>query len=149
MTRINEEAPVVGSTQIEIAAPPEAAWDVLTAIERWPSWNPDVKEASVQGGIDEGTEFRWKAGPGTITSTIQQVEAPHRIVWTGKTFGIKAIHVHTLEARNGRTVVRSEESYDGLVARLFHGRLKKTLDDALRNGLERLKVETERRQRGE
>jgi uncharacterized protein YndB with AHSA1/START domain len=149
MTRINEEAPVVGSTQIEIAAPPEAAWDVLTAIERWPSWNPDVKEASVQGGIDEGTEFRWKAGPGTITSTIQQVEAPHRIVWTGKTFGIKAIHVHTLEARNGRTMVRSEESYDGLVARRFHGRLKKTLDDALRNGLERLKVETERRQRGE
>jgi uncharacterized protein YndB with AHSA1/START domain len=149
MTGINEQAPVVGSAEIEIAAPPEGAWDVLTAIERWPSWNPDVKETSVEGGIDEGTEFRWKAGPGTITSTIQEVEAPHRIMWTGKTFGIKAIHVHTLEARNGRTVVRSQESYDGLVARLFHGRLKKTLDDALRNGLERLKVETERQQRGE
>lgn len=149
MTGINEQAPVVGATEIEIAAPREAAWHVLTAIERWPSWNPDVKEASVQGGIGEGTEFRWKAGPGTITSTIQEVDAPRRIMWTGKTLGIKAIHVHTLEARNGRTVVRSEESYDGLVARLFHGRLKQTLDDALRNGLERLKLETERRQRGE
>ena len=22
----------------------ETVWDVLTAIERWPSWNPDVKQ---------------------------------------------------------------------------------------------------------
>jgi len=43
-------------------------------------------------------------------------------------------------------VVRTEESYHGLVARIFKGPLKKTLDRALGNGLERLKVETERRQ---
>jgi uncharacterized protein YndB with AHSA1/START domain len=136
----------VGSSEIEIAAPPEVAWQVLTAIERWPSWNPEVKAASIQGGIDEGTEFRWKAGPGTITSTIQDVEAPRRIAWTGKTFGIKAIHVHTLEGRNGATLVTSEESYNGLVARLFRGRLQKTLDSALENGLRRLKAEAERQQ---
>jgi uncharacterized protein YndB with AHSA1/START domain len=146
MTAINEEAPIVGASEIEIAAPPEVAWEVLTAIERWPSWNPEVKAASIQGGIDEGTEFRWKAGPGTITSTIQHVEAPRRIAWTGKTFGIKAIHVHTLEARNGATLVTSEESYNGLVARLFRGRLQKTLDSALENGLRRLKAEAERQQ---
>lgn len=136
----------MGSSEIEIAAPPEVAWQVLTAIERWPSWNPEVKAASIQGGIDEGTEFRWKAGPGTITSTIQDVEAPRRIAWTGKTFGIKAIHVHTLEGRNGATLVTSEESYNGLVARLFRGRLQKTLDSALENGLRRLKAEAERQQ---
>jgi hypothetical protein len=149
VTEINEQAPVVGRSEIEIAAAPEVAWDVLTTIERWPSWNPEVKAASIDGGVDEGTEFRWKAGPGTITSTIQEVEPPRRIAWTGKTFGIKAIHVHTLEARNGSTLVRSEESYDGLVARLFRGRLQKTLSGALENGLERLKVETERQRLGE
>jgi uncharacterized protein YndB with AHSA1/START domain len=146
MTAINEEAPIVGASEIDIAAPPEVAWEVLTAIERWPSWNPEVKAASIQGGIDEGTEFRWKAGPGTITSTIQDVQAPRRIAWTGKTLGIKAIHVHTLEGRNGGTLVTSEESYNGLVARLFRGRLQKTLDSALENGLRRLKAEAERQQ---
>ena len=144
MTGINEQAPVVGSSEIEIAAPPELAWGVLTAIDRWPRWNPDVKSATIQGGVEEGAEFKWKAGPGTITSTIQEVDAPRRIVWTGTTFGITAIHVHTLEARNGTTLVTSEESYDGLVARLFSGRLKKMLDNALQRGLQRLKTEAER-----
>jgi uncharacterized protein YndB with AHSA1/START domain len=145
MSGVNTDAPVVGSDEIEIAAAPEVAWDVLTAIEGWPSWNPDVKSVSMEGGLDEGAVFRWKSGPGTITSTIEDIDAPRRIAWSGTSFGIKAVHVHTLEPRNGGTVVRTEESYDGLVARLFHGRLQATLDRALRSGLAHLKTEAERR----
>jgi carbon monoxide dehydrogenase subunit G len=145
MTEINSEAPVVGCSEIEIAAAPEVAWDVLTEIEGWPSWNPEVKSVSMDGGLDEGAVFRWKSGPGTITSTIEAVEAPRRIAWSGTSFGIKAFHVHTLEAQNGGTLVRTEESYDGLVARLFHGLLQKTLDKTLRGGLAHLKTEAERR----
>jgi hypothetical protein len=33
-------APVVSAKQIEIAADPEAVWEVLAAFDRWPSWNP-------------------------------------------------------------------------------------------------------------
>jgi uncharacterized protein YndB with AHSA1/START domain len=99
---IDEQAPVAGASETEIAATPEVVWDVLTAIERWPKWNPAVKSASMHGELAKGSEFRWKAGPGTITSTTQQVEPPQLIVWTGKTFGIKAVHVHTLEPRNGK-----------------------------------------------
>jgi len=146
MTEIDQAAPVVGSSEIEIAARPEIAWEVLTSIEQWPSWNPGVKEASLAGPVEEGSEFRWKAGPGTITSTIRQVEAGRRIVWTGNSMGISAIHVHTFEARNGGTLVTTQESYDGVVARLFRGRLKRTLDRALHDGLQRLKAEAERRE---
>jgi len=148
-SEINERAPVVARDEIEIAASPEAVWDVLTAIDRWPSWNPDVKSASFHGDIKAGSKFRWKAGPGTITSTIQNVEAPRRITWAGKTLGIKAIHVYNLEPRNGRTLVRTTESYDGLVARLFKRPLQRTLDAALQSGLRHLKVEIERRQQGQ
>ena len=144
-TEANKQAPVVGASQIEIAAAPEAVWQVLTAIDQWPSWNPQVKSASLQGGLAEGAEFRWKAGPGTIVSRLADVQAPHRIAWTGKSMGLKAIHVHTLEERNGGTLVKTEESYDGLVARLFRGRLRKMLDGALRDGLQHLKTEAERR----
>jgi len=120
-------------------------WDVLTSIERWPSWNPSVKSVAMQGDLAEGSTFRWKAGPGTITSTIQRIEAPRLIAWTGKTLGIDAIHVHTLEPQAGKTLVRTEESYEGLVARLFRGPLQKTLDSALDDGLRYLKAEAERR----
>ena len=112
-TGVNERAPVVGSSEIEIASPPQAVWDVLTAFERWPSWNPDVKSMSVRGGVAVGSQFRWKSGPGTITSTIRRVEPPRLIAWTGRTLGIKAIHVWTLEPRDDNTFVRTEESLEG------------------------------------
>ena len=144
---INEAAPVVGASEIEIAAAPETVWDVLTTIDRWPTWNPDIKSMSMEGDVAAGSVFRWKAGPGTITSTIRRVEPPRLIAWTGKTFSIDAIHVYRLEARDGKTFVRTEESYEGLVARLFRGPLQKTLDAALEEGLGHLKAEAERRAR--
>jgi hypothetical protein len=52
--------------------------------------------------------------------------------------------VYTLEPRNGRTFVTTEESYDGLVSRLFRRSLQKTLDKALAEGLTNLKSEAER-----
>jgi hypothetical protein len=142
---INEEAPVAGASEIEVAAALESVWDVLTAIDRWPSWNPDVKSVSMQGDVVEGTVFRWKAGPGTITSTIGRLEPPRLIAWTGKTLGIKAIHFYRLEPRGSGTFVRSEESYEGPVARLLRGSLQKTLDSALADGLRYLKDEAEQR----
>ena len=142
---INKGAPVVGAGEIEIAANPDVVWQVLTEIDRWPSWNPQVRSASLEGSLDEGSRFRWKAGPGTIRSTITQIDQPRKVAWTGRTFSIKAIHVYLLEPRDGTTLVKTQESYEGLVARVFRGQLQKTLDQALAEGLRHLKVEAERR----
>jgi len=142
---INERAPVVAAGEIEIAANSEIVWDVLTAIDRWPSWNPDVKAVSMSGAVTEGTEFRWKSGPRTITSTIRRVESPRLIAWTGKTFGIKANHTWRLEPRDGKAIVRTKESWEGLVTRIFRARMHKTLQNAIDSGLRHLKAEAERR----
>jgi hypothetical protein len=50
---INENAPAVASSEIEVAAPPEVVWDVIADFERWPSWNPDVKSLSITGPVAE------------------------------------------------------------------------------------------------
>ena len=142
---VNRNAPVVAADEIEIAASPGAVWDVLTDLESWPRWNPDVKSMSLDGGLEKGSVFRWRAGPGTITSTIQDVQPPTRIAWTGSTFGIKAKHVYRLEPRGEGTHVQTEESYEGLVARLLRGSLQKTLEKGLSDGLRSLKAEAERR----
>ena len=103
-----------------------------------------MKSVSFDGEVDHGAAFRWKSGPGTITSTIQDVEPPRRIAWTGTSFGITAIHVHTLEPQAGGTLVRTEESYDGLVARMLRRSLQRTLDGALVDGARYLKAEAEK-----
>src|SRR5205823_4600668 len=124
---------------------PEIVWDVLADINGWPRWNPAVTEAALSGPLAPGPTFRWKAGPGGITSTLRQVAPPRVLAWTGKTFGIDAIHVYRLEARDSGTVVRTAESWEGWPARLFRGRMQKMLEDGLGPGLDALKAEAERR----
>ena len=142
--RADERAPVYSRQETTVGADPETVWKVMSSINEWPSWNPDVREASVDGELVEGTTFSWKAGPGTIRSTLREVD-PHRALgWTGKTMGIPAIHVYRLEKTNGETRVVLEESWDGLFARLFRGYFQKTLDRAVSDGLRALKNEAER-----
>jgi hypothetical protein len=142
---IDTRAPVISRTEIDIAAPPEVVWDVLTAFDRWPTWNPEIKSMSVQEPIVVGSTFRWKAGPSTVTSTIQRLEPPRLIAWSGRTMGIRAIDVFQLDAHDGTTLVREAESWNGLVARLLRKPLQRTLDRSLENGLRHLKAAAEQR----
>ena len=143
--KVDESAPVIAAAEIEVGADAETVWEVLTQIEGWPSWNPAVKSVSLTGLVAEGTQFRWKAGPGTITSTIQRVDRPRLIGWTGKTLGLGAVHVWRLESRGDRTLVKTEESFAGLPARILRRRMQKMLQKELDEGLRRLKIEAERR----
>jgi uncharacterized protein YndB with AHSA1/START domain len=141
---ITDDAPVVSSAEAEIDATIERVWAVLTAVEQWPAWNPDVKSVSIDSPVAAGSTFRWKAGPGTISSRVERLHRPHVIAWSGRTLGIRAFHVWHLEERNGKTLVRTEESYDGLVARLLRRPLQRTLDTALADGARYLKAEAEK-----
>ena len=142
--KANRSAPVFSEGQIEIAASPEEVWDLMADLGGWPAWNPDVKQVLAEGHVAEGTVFRWKAGPGTITSTLRVVDRPRALGWTGRTFGIDAIHVWRFEPRGATTTASMEESFDGLIARLFRRRLQKQLDATTKSGLENLKAVAER-----
>ena len=139
------DAPVSSKREVKIAAPPEVVWDVLTGFEQWPDWNPDVKSMSFEGPVAPGSEFRWKAGPGMIVSTLEEVDRPRYIRWRGRTMSIKAVHEWHFERSNGGTRVETEESFSGFLARLFRGSLQKQLDSSTESGLEHLKRESERR----
>jgi len=144
---INTRAPAIARAQIEIEADRETVWRTLTDFERWPSWKSDVSSLSMRGPLAPGTTFVWKAGPGSIKSTLREVDAPAGIAWTGTTFGIRAIDVFRLEERESRTLVVEEESWEGAIVRVLHGRLQRTLQTGIEQGLRSLKTESERRTR--
>jgi len=107
---VDASAPAVARSEIDIAAAAEVVWAVLADIAAWPTWNPDVKSATVEGPVGGRDAFSLKGRAWTIKSTFQRVEPPRLVGWTGTTFGMKAIHVHRLERRVHQTVVTSHES---------------------------------------
>jgi uncharacterized protein YndB with AHSA1/START domain len=142
---INRDAPATAEGELQIDADPQTVFSVISAIDQWPSWNPDVRSVTIQGPVQPGTVFRWKAGPSSLTSTLQVVDPPHQLGWTGTTMGIKAVHLFRFQATDGGTLARSEESWEGVLARMLKGYSRKTLDKGIRNVLACLKTEAERR----
>jgi hypothetical protein len=143
---VDSKAPVRGAAAIEIAGPLSDVWDVLTDISGWPKWNPNVQAAQMEGPLAVGTIFRWKSGT-SLVSRIIHVDQGRMIAWTGWTTGIRAIHIYRFQSSGSITKVVTEESFQGLIVRLLRGSMQRTLDTALKTGLESLKQETERKRR--
>ncbi|AXV37819.1 MAG: polyketide cyclase [Methanobacterium sp. BRmetb2] len=143
MIKINEDAPVIARSKIEINAEPERVWNLLSDINNWSKWNPDIETTSLKGNLEKGTGFRWKTSSGTITSTLQLVDPPEILAWTGKIMSIKAIHIYQLESENSETLVKTEESWEGLLARILRGTLQKQLQKSIDAGLQYLKTAAE------
>lgn len=142
---INHKAPAIAAAEAHILAPLDVVWSVQTKIDEWSRWNPDVSQVDLRGPLRTGTEFHWKAGGVPISSVLQEVEPKRRITWTGRTLGIRAIHVWTFQETDRGVLVRTEESFDGLLARLLVGPVRRMLSSSLEKGLQALKAECERR----
>lgn len=142
---ISREAPVVEVAAGYIGAPVETVWRILSDLENWPSWNKSVSKMRLNGPVIAGTSFVWVAGGSRVMSRLEEVIPLKRIAWTGKMFGIRAVHVWELGAKDGETHVQTEESFEGLIARLFRGSMKKRLAKELNQQITSLKAEAESR----
>lgn len=137
------EAPVRASGTIDVAASQKTVWTLISGVEAWSSWNPDVARAELHGELEPGTEFTWKAGPGIIRSQLTEVTEPSVIAWTGSTMGIKAHHVWELTTTDEGTRVTTHETWDGLLPRLLRSTMTKTLQTAIDKGLRAIKLAAE------
>ncbi len=145
--RIDEYAPVIARGEIGVTASRELIWDMLTTMDHWADWNPDVKTAS-QPAIEEGAVFTWKAGPASLTSTLGEIEAPRLLSWTGTSMGMTAVHVWRLESDGQQTLARTEESWSGRLPRLLPSLMRRSLQKTLNSWLHHLKIEAEVRSAG-
>jgi uncharacterized protein YndB with AHSA1/START domain len=141
---INTAAPVITRDEILIRAPIQGIWEIQTDVAAWPSWQADVDGAQVDGPLAVGSVFRWQTAGLDITSTVEEVDAPHRIVWSGHAQGIVAVHVWTLEAQEDEVLVRTEESWEGEPVTAQVETLQAALDGSLRDWLENLKRAAEK-----
>lgn len=113
---IDAQATLSAQAEVGINASPEKVWAALTDIARWPEWQPGVTAAKLEGGLAVGGVFRWKAKGLGIVSTIRELERLKRIVWTGISPGMRAVHVWTFAATAAGTRVTTRESMSGWLA---------------------------------
>ena len=141
---INQNAPVKSKAEIVINAPSEKVWQILTAINDWPTWQSEVTESNLKEELKESTKFNWKAGGLSFTSQIHTIDPKIRFGWTGKTLGANAIHNWFFKDEGEKTIVYVEESLQGVFPSLFKKYFQKNLDDGVRKNLRDLKHAAEK-----
>lgn len=144
MKSINKNAPVQCSRTIIINASAENIWYILTGINDWSKWQNEIRSPALKGQLLPGSTFDWKTGGANIHSKIHTVEPFRQFGWTGKTFGLLAIHNWTLKELDGKTEVIVDESMEGLMASLFKKFFNKTLAKSMQHWLDSLKKECEK-----
>lgn len=141
---INENAPVKSKNQIEIHAPVDTVWNILTDIKNWNKWQTAVTETIVDEKIEEGIEFEWKAGGLSFKSKIHTSKPYTAFGWTGTTIGASAIHNWTfIKKGNDTTIVIVEESLQGVFPKLFKKYFQSNLDKGVLTNLMELKNASE------
>ena len=138
-------------TEINIDAPVQKVWKILTDFKSYPNWNPFI--VSVEGNIQVGSVFKVllhppESKPMTFKPTCLSMEQNKEFSWLGKLFfpGIfDGKHIFELsEISATKTKLVQREEFSGLLVPL----LWKQLDNHTRKGFdlmnEKLKEEAEK-----
>ena len=118
------QTPTASGTPIEVRnaavihAPVERVWDLLTDVERWPSWWRACRWVRVESRTSAASvAFKWKAHPVELRSTVVRSDRPQCFGITADGTGVHAERTFTLRptADGSGTVVVSHETQVGLL----------------------------------
>ncbi len=135
--------------QIEINAPVQEVWKLWYDIEGWNAWYPDIVSVTKKtpGKVMSGTRFVQKMKLGgralPVKTELSALQEPVKIAWSGGGPGLQVVHSILLDDLGGRTRVRSEETWDGLLSPL-PALFREKIDEVTIRCLEGLKAYAER-----
>ena len=118
-------------TEIEISAPPEKVWAILTNFNHWIEWNTTITKASGETAINAQLNITMSNEKGKDSNAyspiITQLEAPKRLRWQAKmmaNFLFKNEKLVELEATETGTKMMHTEFFSGLMVKAFWGKMK-------------------------
>jgi uncharacterized membrane protein len=95
-------------TSIEIDAPPETVWGVLTDLERWPEWTKSIQRIAVVDGspLTPGAKIRIKQPrlPAAVWE-VTELEPDRVFTWEATSAGVTTIGDHRLSITAAKRVV--------------------------------------------
>ncbi len=136
--------PIEVRNETVIPAPAERVWDLLTDVERWPTWYRACRWVRVEstGSAAQPLVFRWKAHPVELRSTVVTSNRPHTFAFVADAAGLHAERTFTVRPTPDgmSTVVVSHEIQVGLLpwlGRVFLGRRLRAANQAMFDDLAR------------
>ncbi len=87
--------------EVEIDAPVEKVWKVLTDPNYWPQWFPGVDSISKVTSTGEGSDFEWTYEGRTGHGTVTKAEPPKRLEILTQIGDDKDLHVFKLRSSGG------------------------------------------------
>ena len=119
--------------EIEIDAPPERVWAVVSDFAAYPEWNPFIRR--IGGELREGARLEVRIEPPdtramTFKPTVRAVEANRELRWLGRLLlpgvfdGEHSLRIEPLDS--GRSRFIQSERFTGLLVGLLGGTLSKT-----------------------
>ncbi|WP_436909859.1 SRPBCC family protein [Halosimplex marinum] len=110
-------------TAVEIDAPPETAWAVLTDFSAYPEWNPRTR---ITGLPAEGEQLVVEPGPDaegmpTFRPRVLRADPPRELRWLGRLY-VRGLfdgeHVFAIEdLGDGRSRFTQSETFGGVLVR--------------------------------
>ena len=129
----NTPRPARAGSEIEIYAPPERVWAVLTEFAAYPEWNPFIRR--ITGELARGARLEVRIEPpaapaSTFEPTVRAVERNRELRWLGRLLvpGIfDGEHTLLIEPREGgRSRFVQSERFSGFLVGFVKSTLTKT-----------------------
>ena len=128
-------------TDVTIRGTPEQVWSVLTDFEKYPEWNPFIRETS--GEARRGARLKVRihppgGSPMTFWPTVREASPGRELRWLGHLWLPSLFdgeHVFRIEpAGEGQTRFRQSEQFRGILVPLFPN----TMYEKARRGFEEM-----------
>lgn len=144
MQKTNPNAPVRSNQEIQIKAPIKKVWSVMADVNIWDKRQSDISKAKLLSELNIGGKFTWRTGGAGINSTFHTINKPTQLGWSGKTYGMYAVHNWYFEETDNGTLVSVDENMEGFLASLFKKAFNRNLGRDMGNWLLYLKKEAEK-----
>ena len=105
--------------ELYVEQSPAVVWSYFSDLSQWNRWSPICLECRLVEGVELGTgsvmriRFRVARITTVVLAKVMQIQEPHAITWTGRKYGLSAVHSYRFESHGSGTLMINEEQIFG------------------------------------